>query len=279
MLLDGLGPAHAGCGGALQLVAHKILETLGQPYMLSGHPAITPNIRHRGVPGQALNGTEDLLKKADVAVAQASQTGAMAFVSSTPPCRPAHWHTPRWNRNCVAAWRQTGCAAVPVHGGARQHPQVPKPCCAGSTSARDLVAPGAALLERRPKTVACAMRWDSGCCGQRVSNWYSGPTVMQQRTGAWPSTSARVILRSRTFVDQISHIVHATGADPVTLPPGTDQATSCRGVDRAQQRMRSLHAMGVQPWMTSAAIHRSLTFCNASRWTSSRSTAASSPTC
>ncbi len=75
VLLEGLSPHAHESAAAAEVVAHKILAVLGQPYQLRGYPyACTPSIGIVIFLGDQ-HGTDDLLKKADVAMYQAKSAG------------------------------------------------------------------------------------------------------------------------------------------------------------------------------------------------------------
>ncbi len=245
VLLDGLGPPTLDAAAHCELVAHKILETLGQPYMLSGHPhAITPSIGIVVFQGEH-DSTEDLLKKADVAMYQAKSSGRNGFRFFDPTMQAsalAHAALEQELRRSLAASQFVLLYQFMVAPDGT--PQGAEALLRWQHERRGLVAPGAFLEQAEDSGLCHALgQWVLQAACQQLVQWADSDATAHWSLAV--NISARHFAQP-DFVDQISHIVHATGARPDLLRLELTEATLMQDVDRAQQRMRSLHAMGVR---------------------------------
>jgi len=245
VLLDGLGPPMLDAAAHCELVAHKILETLGQPYMLCGHPhAITPSIGIVVFQGEH-DSTEDLLKKADVAMYQAKSTGRNGFRFFDPAMQAsalAHAALEQELRQSLAASQFVLMYQFMV--AADGTPRGAEALLRWQHERRGLVAPGAFLEQAEDSGLCHALgQWVLQAACQQLVQWAGSDATAHWSLAV--NISARHFAQP-DFVDQVSQVVHACGARPDLLRLELTEATLMQDVDRALQRMRSLHAMGVR---------------------------------
>ena len=245
VLLDGLGPPTPDAAAHCELVAHKILDALGQPYMLCGHPySITPSIGIVVFQGEQ-DSTEDLLKKADVAMYQAKSAGRNGLRFFDPAMQAsaqAHAALEQELRHSLAASQFVLLYQFVVASDGT--PQGAEALLRWQHERRGLVAPGAFLEQAEDSGLCHALgQWVLQTACQQLVQWADSDAT--QHWSLAVNISARHLAQP-DFVEQVGQVLRATGARPDLLRLELTEATLMQDVDRAQQRMGPLHAMGVR---------------------------------
>ncbi len=245
VLLEGLDAMATGAATQAEGVANKILDTLGQPYSLRSHPYhITPSIGLVVFQGDS-DSTEELLKKADVAMYQAKGAGrnGLRFFDPTLQASALKHATLGQELRLGLASNQfvllyqflVNASGAPVGAEALlrwQH------------TSRGLVSPGEFLEHAE----------DSGM-GQALGQWVLQTACHQlalwSRSAATASWNLSVNISARhfaqpDFVEQVLQALQRSGAPAHHLCLELTEATLMHDMGRAQQRMLGLRAKGLR---------------------------------
>nr|WP_315490247.1 EAL domain-containing protein [uncultured Rhodoferax sp.] len=244
VLLEGLSPSAAESAADAELVANKILYALGQPYTLRWHHhESTPSIGIVIFKGDQ-DSTDELLKKADVAMYQAKAAGrntARFFDPAMQATVSAHALLEQDMRRGLA--RQEFMLLyqfqVDVHG----IPIGAEALLRWNHSTRGLVPPAQFIALAEQTSVGQLLgQWvlDTAC--NQLVLW-----GQQQATADW--TLAINVGRSQfddeSFVTQIATALHKTGANPQRLKLELTESMLMNDSLETRTKMHAIKALGV----------------------------------
>ena len=244
VLLEGLSPAIAESAADAEVVANKILHTLGQPYTLRWHHhESTPSIGIVVFKGDQ-ESTDDLLKKADVAMYQAKAAGrntARFFDPAMQATVSAHALLELDMRRGLA--RQEFMLLYQFQVDVQGVPIGAEALLRWNHSTRGLVPPAQFIALAEQSSVGQLLgQWvlDTACT--QLVAW-----GQQQATAAW--TLAINVGRSQFndegFVVQITNALHKTGANPKRLKLELTESMLMNYSIETGVKMHAVKALGV----------------------------------
>ena len=244
VLLEGLSPAIAESAADAEVVANKILHTLGQPYTLRWHHhESTPSIGIVVFKGDQ-ESTDDLLKKADVAMYQAKAAGrntARFFDPAMQATVSAHALLELDMRRGLA--RQEFMLLYQFQVDVQGVPIGAEALLRWNHSTRGLVPPAQFIALAEQSSVGQLLgQWvlDTACT--QLVAW-----GQQQATAAW--TLAINVGRSQFndegFVVQITNALHKTGANPKRLKLELTESMLMNYSIETGAKMHAVKALGV----------------------------------
>jgi len=244
VLLEGLSPSAAESAADAELVANKILYALGQPYTLRWHHhESTPSIGIVIFKGDQ-ESTDDLLKKADVAMYQAKAAGrntARFFDPAMQATVSAHALLEQDMRRGLA--RQEFMLLYQFQVDVQGIPIGAEALLRWIHSTRGLVPPAQFIALAEQTSVVQLL-------GQWVLDTACNPLVLwgqQQATADW--TLAINVGRSQfddeSFVTQIATALHKTGANPQRLKLELTESMLMNDSLETRTKMHAIKALGV----------------------------------
>ena len=244
VLLEGLSPAIAESAADAEAVANKILYALGQPYTLRWHHhESTPSIGIVVFKGDQ-ESTDDLLKKADVAMYQAKAAGrntARFFDPAMQATVSAHALLELDMRRGLA--RQEFMLLYQFQVDVQGVPIGAEALLRWNHSTRGLVPPAQFIALAEQSSVGQLLgQWvlDTACT--QLVAW-----GQQQATAAW--TLAINVGRSQFndegFVVQITNALHRTGANPKRLKLELTESMLMNYSIETGAKMHAVKALGV----------------------------------
>ena len=244
VLLEGLSPSAAESAADAEVVANKILYLLGQPYTLRWHHhESTPSIGIVIFKGDQ-ESTEDLLKKADVAMYQAKAAGrntARFFDPAMQATVSAHALLEQDLRRGLA--RQEFMLLYQFQVNVQGVPIGAEALLRWNHSTRGLVPPAQFIALAEQTSVGQLLgQWvlDSAC--NQLVLWSLQPT-----TAGW--TLAINVGRSQfddeSFVTQITTALHKTGANPQRLKLELTESMLMNDSLETRTKMHAIKALGV----------------------------------
>ncbi len=244
VLLEGLSPAAAESAADAELVANKILHALGQPYTLRWHHhESTPSIGIVIFKGDQ-ESTDDLLKKADVAMYQAKAAGrntARFFDPAMQATVSAHALLEQDMRRGLA--RQEFMLLYQFQVDVQGVPIGAEALLRWNHSTRGLVPPAQFIALAEQTSVGQLLgQWvlDTAC--NQLVLW-----GQQQATAAW--TLAINVGRSQfddeSLVTQIATALHKSGANPQRLKLELTESMLMNDSIETRTKMHAIKALGV----------------------------------
>lgn len=245
VLLEGLDPLATGAATQADGVANKILDTLGQPYSLRGHPYhITPSIGLVVFQGDN-DSTEELIKKADVAMYQAKGAGRNSRRFFDPNLQAsALKHATLGQELRLGLATNQFVLLYQFLVDATGAPVGAEALLRWQRTSKGLVSPGEFLEHAEDSGMGQALgQWVLQTACHQLALWASDAATTSWHLSV--NISARHFAQP-DFVEQVIQALRRSGAPARHLCLELTEATLMHDMGRAQQRMLALRAEGVR---------------------------------
>lgn len=244
VLLESLSHCAEEAATQAEVVAHKILDTLGKPYRLRGHDyTSTPSI---GIVIFALDheSMEDLLKKADVAMYQAKSAGRNTACFFDPDMQAAAAHRAELEKDMrLGLARGEFVLHYQIQVGGDGHCIGAEALVRWNHPTRGMVSPASFIpLAETTGLILPLGGWVLETACQQLVAWSRNPATAHWTVAV--NVSAHQFLRA-DFVATVAAVLAKTGANPNRLKLELTESMLVDDMESIIAKMNQLKAQGV----------------------------------